>query len=224
MQNTIANDAAVARPNSDATAGISLTAARLSMVLAAAALVFLAALHVLSPELDVTWRMVSEYALGNYGWVLALLFLSMSFSCVTLFWTVRSQVKTLGGKIGLFFLIAAAVGLGMAAAFDVNHDLHGVAALIGMPSFPIAAMLVSVSLVRNPDWSGTRRALLWTANLTWFSLALMFAVVLIGLELSGGEFGPHILAGLPNRLLVVAYNVWVITVAWQAVGLRGQEN
>jgi hypothetical protein len=50
----------------------------------------------------------------------------------------------------------------------------------------------------------------------------MFAVIFIGLELSGGEFGPQVPAGIPNRLLVIAYNVWVITVASQAAKLRGQ--
>jgi hypothetical protein len=50
---------------------MSLTAARLSIGAAAATLVLLAALHVLSPEFYPSWRMVSEYALGNYGCVLS---------------------------------------------------------------------------------------------------------------------------------------------------------
>jgi hypothetical protein len=202
---------------------ISLTTARLSIAAAAAALVFLAALHVLSPELDPSWRMVSEYAMGNYGWVLALMFLTWALSCVALFVAIRSHIRSVGGKIGLAFLLAAALGMSMAAIFDVNHDLHGLAAMIGMPSLPIAAMLISVSLVRNPAWSAARRTLLWTANLTWISLVLMFATVFIGLSLSGGEFGPGVPAGWPNRLLVLAYCAWLIAVAWLADRLAGQE-
>lgn len=201
----------------------SLTAARLSFVAAATALVLLAALHVLSPEFNPSWRMVSEYALGDYGWVLALLFLTWALSCVTLFFAIKPHIRTIAGKIGLGFLLAAAVGMSMAAVFDVSHDLHGLAAMIGMPSLPIAAMLTSVSLVRNPAWSSARRWLQWTANLTWISLVLMTAAVFIGLSQSGGEFGSEVLAGWPNRFLVVAYCVWLITTAWRADQLRGQE-
>src|SRR5262245_2117868 len=152
---------------------VSLTAARLSLVAAVATLILLVALHILSPEIDPSWRMVSEYALGNYGWVLALMFLTWALSCVALFFAIKSQIWTVGGKIGLGFLLAAAVGMSMASIFDVRHNLHGLAAIIGMPSLPIAAMLTSLSLVRNPAWFPARRWLLWTANLTWLSLVLM---------------------------------------------------
>lgn len=202
---------------------ISLTAARWSIGAAAMALVLLAALHIISPEFDPSWRMVSEYALGNYGWVLALMFLTWALSCVTLFFAIKPHIQRVAGKIGLGFLLAAAVGMSMAAIFDARHDLHGLAALIGMPSLPIAAVLTSTSLVRNPAWSSARGWLLRTAHLTWISLVLMFAAVFIGLSQSGGEFGPEVLAGWPNRLLVVTYCVWLITTAWWADQLRGQE-
>ena len=202
---------------------VSLTPARGSVAAAAAAVVLLAVLHILSPELDPSWRMVSEYALGNYGWVLALMFLAWALSCVTLFFAIKSYTRTVGGKIGLGFLLVAALGMSMAAIFDVRHDLHGLAALIGMPSLPIAALLTSLSLVRHPAWFSTRRWLLGTAHLTWISLVVMFAAVFIGLSQSGGEFGSEVLAGWPNRFLVVAYCAWLITAAWQADQLRGQE-
>ncbi len=216
MEKVISKDATTTRP----VTAISQTAARLSFAAAAMSLVLLAALHVLSPELDPSWRMVSEYALGDYGWVLALMFLTWALSCVALFFAVKSQVQTVGGRIGLGFLLAAAVGMSMAAVFDVRHDLHGLAALIGIPSLPIAAMLISVTLVRNQAWSSARRSLLWTANLTWISLVLMNAAVFIGLSQSGGEFGPDVLAGWPNRFLVVAYCAWLIAVARSADQLR----
>jgi hypothetical protein len=216
MEKVISNDATTTKP----VTAISQTAARLSFAAAAMSLVLLAALHVLSPELDPSWRMVSEYASGNYGWVLALMFLSMGLSCVALFFAVKSQAQTIGGKIGLGFLLAAAVGLSMAAKFDFNHDLHGLSAMIGIPSLPIAAMLISLSLVRNQVWSSARRSLLWTANLTWMSLVVMFATLFIGLSQSGGEFGPDVPIGWPNRLLMLAYGGWLMVVAWRAAQLQ----
>lgn len=215
----MASNTATAKP----VTAISLPAARLSFAAAATSLALLAVLHVISPELDPSWRMVSEYALGEYGWVLALMFLSMAVSCVALFFAIKSQIRTIGGKIGLGFLLATAVGLAMAAMFDVKHDLHGLSAMIGIPSLPIAAMLISVSLVRNQVWSSARRLFLWTANLTWMSLVLMFATLLIGLSQSGGQFGPHVPIGWPNRLLMLAYGGWLMVVAWRAAQLSRDE-
>jgi hypothetical protein len=61
-------------------ARLSLPAARLAIAAAAAALLLLASLHVLSPEFDPSWRMVSEYANGHYGWVLSLMFAAWGVS------------------------------------------------------------------------------------------------------------------------------------------------
>jgi len=211
----MANTTATATP----VTAISLPAARLSFAAAALSLVLLAALHVLSPEFDPSWRMVSEYASGDYGWVLALMFLSMAGSSVALFFAIKSQIRTIAGKIGLVFLLAAAVGLAMAAMFDWKHNLHGLASMIGVPSLSIAPMLISVSLVRNQAWLAARQLFLWTANLTWMSLVLMIATMFIGLSQSGGEFGPDVPIGWPNRLLLLAYGGWLMTVAWRAAQL-----
>jgi Protein of unknown function (DUF998) len=192
-------------------------AARISLGASAASLVSLAALHLLSPEFDPSWRMVSEYALGSYGWVLFLMFLTWALSCVALFFAIKSQVATVGGKIGLGFLLLAAVGMIMGGLFDVNHDLHGLAAMIGMPSLPIAAVLISVSLGRNSSWA--RRSLIGTAILTWVSLILMNVAIFSGFSQTG-DVNPGAWFGWANRFLIIAYDVWLMAVAWQAVHIR----
>jgi hypothetical protein len=211
---------------------ISHIAARISLMAAAASLGFLAALHVLSPEFDPSWRMVSEYALGNYSWVLSLMFIAWAVSSWALALTIWSQVGTRAGKIGLIFLIAAGVGEAMASAFDIDHPLHSVAAMLGILSLPIAAMLISVSLSRTEGWSVARKALLWTANLTWVSVVLMaatFILLMVTYAQAGGEMNPEAavvppgviaLVGWANRLLIIAYCVWVMTVARRAVTMQ----
>jgi len=212
---------------------ISLTAARLAIAASAAALLLLASLHVLSPEFDPSWRMVSEYANGQYGWVLSLMFVSWAVSSWGLAFAIWSQVGTRAGKIGLYFLVAAGIGEAMASVFDTNHPLHGLAAMIGIGSLPVAAMLISVSLSRTQAWSIAKRSFLWTANLTWVSVILMavsFAILIITYTQAGGDLtagvtttlppGVIALVGWANRLLIVVYCVWVITVAWQAIRLR----
>ncbi len=152
---------------------IEVTAARLSIAAAAAVLLLLVSLHVLSPEFDPAFRMVSEYALGHYGWVLSLMFLAWGMSSWALVVAIWSQVKTKAGKVGLWFLVIAGLGEAMASVFDVTHDLgHSIAGVLGLGGFPIAAVLLSVSLGRTQAWRGARSPLLYIANLNWISVVL----------------------------------------------------
>lgn len=67
-------------------------------------LVLLTLLHVIKPELEPSWRMVSEYAIGRHGWVMTVAFLAMAVSCALLVFGVRALMPTLGGKIGVYLL------------------------------------------------------------------------------------------------------------------------
>jgi hypothetical protein len=74
---------------------IEVTGARLAIATAVAALLLLFSLHVLSPEFDPSWRMVSEYALGHYGWVLSLIVLS---NCLWVFVAAWQAMKLAGQR------------------------------------------------------------------------------------------------------------------------------
>ena len=191
---------------------LNLSAARLAIGAATAVLILLASLHGLSPEFDPSWRVVSEYANGRYGWVLSLMFASWAVSSWALTAAVRPQLdRTIGGKIGLGLLMAAGIGQAMASVFDINHPLHELAGIIGVFSLPLAAMLISVRLMRTKIFSGSKRVLLWTANLTWASLAL-----LIGTLIAITRWHSRIhLVGWANRFMVVIDCVWVVAVAAQ---------
>lgn len=208
-------------------------AARLAIAAGLAVLALLASLHILSPEFDPSWRMVSEYANGGYAWILSLMFVAWAISSWALAFAIWPQANTRGGKIGLFFLIAAGVGEAMASVFDVNHSLHGLAALIGIGSLPVAAMLLSPSLSRTQAGLAARRVLLWTANLTWISVLLMlatFAMLIVTYTQAGGDMSAGPVSALPpgviavvgwaNRFLIIVYCVWVSTVANHAIKLR----
>jgi hypothetical protein len=219
----------------DATArpvtAVSRTAALLSFAGAATFLVLLAALHFIKPELDPSWRMISEYEIGDYGWIMVLAFLSLAFSCVSLFVATRSQVRTIGGKIGLVLLLVSALGMTIAAIFTADPitasqdeltthgTLHGVGGLLGIPTFPIAATLISWSLVRNQAWSPAQLVLLWTVGLVWISLLVFILFVAVMLPQSQSGFGPDVLIGWPNRIFEVANSAWLMAVAWRAARL-----
>ncbi len=181
---------------------IEVIGARISIAAAVVVLLLLASLHILSPEFDPSFRMVSEYALGHYGWVLSLMFLAWGISSCALAVAIWSQVKTKAGKVGLWFLVIAGLGEAMASVFDITHDPgHSIAGVLGIGGFPIAAVLLSVSLGRLQAWRDAKKPLLWIANLSWISVVLLGAsLVLMTVQfaqVNGGQLPQHAPTQLP---------------------------
>jgi hypothetical protein len=212
-----------------ATGAWSTAAATIAIAAALISALALVALHVLSPEFEMSWRMVSEYSSGRYGGLLTAVFVTWataSWALAVALWPLRA---TLLGRIGLVFLVLAGVGQMMGGMFDINHKLHGAAFAIGVPSLTIAAILVTLALRR----SGAGIAM-WPAHLSWISFVLMAATMMLfltslsraGIDVSA-QSGP--LASLPegvtayhgwaNRLLFAASYLWLIIAA--RVPLRG---
>jgi Protein of unknown function (DUF998) len=81
----------------------SVAAARLSVAAATTFIALLAALHLIKPELDPSWRVISEYAIGSHGWLMAVVFLSLAVARVALVVAIQSDVKAVFGYIGVAF-------------------------------------------------------------------------------------------------------------------------
>jgi hypothetical membrane protein len=212
---------------------ISETAARVSFAAAATFVVLLAALHVLEPEFDPSWRFISEYELGRYGWIMVLAFLSLAVSYVALFIAIRSQLWTIVDRIGLALLLISAVGLAMAGIFTTDPIttspdaattsgmLHSVGGTLGL-AMTFAAAIISWKLARNPAWSMARRSLLWIAGIAVTSTVAFIVFMIMALP-SDGKFGPDVLVGWPSRIEILAYSAWLMVVARQAIRVRGQK-
>lgn len=204
----------------------------LAFLATAAAIVLLTTLHVLSPEFSPSWRMISEYAFGHYAWVLSAMFLCLGSGTWALAIAIWSQVHTRSGKLGLWFLMISGVGGAMASVFDVTHPMgHGIAGLLGVIGFPIAALLLSFALGQNEAWHTARRLLIWIANLSWISvvlLAITLAIMTVQMtRLNGGHLPQHAPKSLPtgvlaldgwaDRLIVLSNCAWVLLAAWHAI-------
>jgi hypothetical protein len=200
-------------------------AARAAILAAAVSLVTLAALHILKPDLHPSRTMISQYALGRYGRVMALCFAAFGVASGSLAVAMVAYVRSLGGRIGIALLLAAAVGLVMAARFpmdpvstppaQMSHSgrMHGVAFLLGVPSMVLAVLVLSFALdgqVSNTGW-----LLKTVAAVIWISLIVMIGIMLrVGPGKPPDPNGPERFVGVPNRLLMVAYAVWLMVAAW----------
>lgn len=195
---------------------------------AALTLLALTLLHVMSPEFQPSWRMVSEYANGRHGWLLAVMFISWALSSWLLAYALYPLATTWPAKLGILFLAIAGIGEVMAAAFDINHPLHMHAAILGMNGLPIAALLIGITFARAGHWGPSRRLMLWLSNLPWISVVLMsVAMGLFFMSLSRAGVvmsanskpltelpaGVTAFGGWANRFLVLSYCLWAIAAA-----------
>lgn len=202
---------------------------------AVVACVALLALHVLSPEFQPSWRMVSEYALGRHKWLITLFFAAWGVSSLVLAALLWPLVEAGWARAGVILLVVSGIGELMGGLFDVKHAAHGLAFLLGVPTLPIAALLVGYHLATLGGWDPHRGALLFASHATWISLVLMaiaMFVMMAGFRKAGFPMGPDApvpervpdgviaLAGYANRGLVACYLAWLMVVARAFLAVR----
>ena len=172
----------------------------------------IALLHVLEPEYDPSWRMISEYSLGRHGWVMRVAFVTMAISpaatCVALWpfggaWTIGLAAVALGA-VGAAFIDADPIMTPRARATPVGraHTVLGGVCLIG---FPPAALLAGVGVATTLGWVLAIAAIVPFAGLVWFLIALAPA--------HGQGGSPEIRIGWPDRFCLLAYLAWVVLAA-----------
>lgn len=201
-------------------------ATRISQGLSGVFLALLFLLHFLEPEFDPSWRMISEYALGHYGWLMSLAFFCWGISVLALLFAIWNRREARGSMVARGWMIVIALALFGAGLFQTNpiteptprfsHEVHRVCGALVILTFPIAASLIAGRLRRGSiRTSRTRLLLTWSTRLNWLTLLTFFASMLIARALHPGleRVGPHVLLGFPNRLMVVAYHIWLLVVA-----------
>ena len=208
--------------NFTGTAGWMAPAAYLALGATAVSGAALLLLHGLSPEFAPSWRMVSEYANGRFPWLLTVVFAGWAISSFALAAALWPLSATTLGVIGLLFLLLAGVGQTMGGLFDINHRLHGPAAMIGIPSLCVAAVLVTIAISRR---AGIDAPPTWSAHLPWISFVVMIAAFALffsslkaaGVDMSGQSrplaelpAGVSGYVGWANRLLFATSYLWTV--------------
>lgn len=201
----------------------------LTLILSVTFLLILLSLHFIEPEFDPSWRMISEYALGSYGWLMQFAFFSWGGSVLFLLVALWPQLPGRSGQLARWWLVIITLALFGAGIFTTNsitepattaaHTIHALCGAIVIITFPFASALTVYSLGQNAEWAVTSRKQLRGIELTvWLSLFLFFGSLLVSRAINpaAGRVGPEVFIGWPNRFLVVVYHLWLMVVAWQA--------
>src|SRR5262245_28822184 len=187
--------------------------ATLVIGLCVAFLAILSVLHVLEPEFNPP-HLISEYQLGRFGWLMSLAFFCLGAASLALFAAARQEMHTRAGRFGIWGLLIIGVAYFCGGIFPpdpkwfVGSVLHGIGGLTVIFGSPIVFTLVSMGFVRNEVSSTAARSLIWTATLTWLSLALFYGSI-VAFPRSGSS-----VIGWTNRILITTYVLWLLVAAF----------
>ena len=184
-------------------------------------IVLLALLHVIKPDIEPSWNFISEYQVGHFGWLMSLAFVSLALSCLFLSIALWKEVN-LVGKIGIVMILLSSAGMFIAAIFKTDAlntspelvtqsgMLHQVGAMLDQ--IPFAALLITIALFRKREWHVNRWLLIVSLIFVWFGMIYFIASIRIHFP-ADGKFGPNVLVGWQNRIMIVTQALWLILVS-----------
>jgi len=199
-------------------------AARLSLGLSVAFFALLAVLHVLEPEFN-SGHLISEYQLGDYGFMMSLAFCLLGASALLVALSLGPCLHTRGGRIGWWGLLVIGAAFFISGIFPpvqtpVIGYLHGISALVVILGSPIAFTFIDRSLARSEPQLLLPNRLRWATLLAWGGLGLFLASLIV-ISLTGQMKRPLApWVSLANRFLIVTYGIWFVAAVRRATWKR----
>ena len=199
-------------------------AARLSLGLSVVFLALLATLHVLEPEFN-SGHVISEYQLGDYGFLMSLAFCILGVSALLLAVSLGPRLRTRGARVGWWWLLVIGAAFFIGGVFPpvqtplIVGYLHGISGLVAIFGSPIAFTLIGGSLLSSePEFPLSR--LRWATLLAWGGFGLFLASLTV-IRLMGQTDTPlPAWVSLANRFMIVTYCIWFMAAAWGAARKR----
>ena len=190
-----------------ASARIATVTRRVVFVCAAYFVIVLVILHILKPEFDPRFRFMSEYALGDYGWLMTTAFFALgSASFVAAVGLRELHLSSRRTRIGLGLLLVAGIFIWLAGIFKDSIP-HLLASVVVFPSIVMAVFLLSWTFRQAAGWHKIYRA------------TLLIAIGMLAAFLSmTADVG---MPGLQQRVFIVLFLLWLAIVVHRSVRIIG---
>jgi hypothetical protein len=197
-------------------ATLSTIAAVYSLGATALALGLVALLHRLEPEFDPSWRMLSEYSLGQYGALMRVAFLAAGAGVIA----VAVALSKSAWPACLLLALVASGPLGAAfidtdpittprAQLSRKSNIHAALGSLFILGFPLAAAVAGISAAGDP---AVGAVLAWASAVPWIALAWYLGTSLRHAR-PDAVGAPEVRIGWPNRVSMLAYLGWVALAA-----------
>lgn len=179
----------------------------------------------LRPDLPVYSTTISEWAIGKSGWLMQLAFFISALSYLFLFLSIRNDINSLMGKIGLILIFISFLGTFGVGAFVTDPYppdftitttlIHTISGTLAMFLFPIGTLLVTLNIAkRNETWVNYKKVL----RVVGFMPLLAFIgfnihLSLYVIPLGEGAVGENVPIGYPPRIMFLVYHITLIIIA-----------
>jgi hypothetical membrane protein len=200
----------------------SKTLARAAIIFGIAFLALLALLHFLKPEFHPSWHLISEYEIGEYGYLMVIAFFCWGAGFLALTLSLWHQLPSVGGTIGKWWLLIISIALFGAGIFTTNpiteevrsttDRLHALSGAMMIFTLPIASLLISRSLTKSRGFASQKAQIIWLEVFVWVGLLAFFGALVI-YKPQGRQYNETVLIGWPNRFMVFTYTLWLIGIA-----------
>lgn len=167
-------------------------------------------LHVLKPDYTVVDHMISDYAVGRFGWIMTTAFTSIAIGCLFLgIGMLRLGPPSWLARLGAVLLIIVFAGLVVTAIFPTDletapstrtGDIHALSFFVNIVAILLSAVSLGLSYGGDEYW---RR---WRASALGLSALLTVAFLAQFFTLHRGA--PY---GLTNRAFVAILVFWLIS-------------
>ena len=204
-------------------ANVSLTksafVATTAIALFAYAALVLVLMHVLRPDYTPVDHMISDYAVGRYGWIMTTAWLAMSCGCLMLMLGLfRSGPTSIIARLGTLLLGVASIGLLATAIFPTDlqgapstrsGNIHDMTFLVNVGSIFVATVFLAVGFGSDSRWRAYQRVAV--------ALTLLVVIAFIFQFLTLHRGMPY---GIANRFFITVLFAWLLTtsVRLRAIG------
>lgn len=188
--------------------------------------ILLIILILLRPDLPVYSTTISEWAIGNYGWLMQIAFFISAFSYLFLFLTLKKEINGIVGKIGLtllFISFIGTMGVGVFITDPYPPDftitktlLHTISGTLAMLFFPISILLISLNISKKNDTWNTNKSILKSLGFIPLLAFVGFNIhlAMFVFPLGEGAVGENVPIGFPPRIMFLLYHITLIAIAY----------
>ena len=175
-------------------------------------------MHALRSDYPLASHMISDYAVGDFGWVMVTVFIAWSIGIALLLSALLlAEPSSLSRKLGALLLAITSIGLLVSAAYRTDlpglpdtpeGNVHTISFLVNIVCLLVAIPLLSLGFGQKSHLRSFRPVALALALAVVLTFLLQFFTLRKGM--------PY---GLTNRLFVVVLLSWLICTAARLRGL-----